>query len=294
MCRLKLMSLVVGLFFVMAGFAFAQDPADAGAGNAQASGEGNAAEPAQLSEADKAAELAKKLANPVAALISVPIQYNYDTDYGVNDDGSKQFINVQPVIPISISEKWNLISRTILPLIDQQDIPSGTDESGLGDVVQSLFFSPKAPTSRGIIWGVGPVALFPTASDEVLGSEKWGLGPTAVALKQSGPWTVGFLGNHIWSVAGDDSRGDINATFLQPFCSYVTKTKTTLGVVAEATYDWENEVWSMPIIPQVGQMFKIGSQIMQLTVGAKYWAASPDGGPEGWGGRVQLTLLFPK
>lgn len=253
----------------------------------------NAQQP-ESAEADKAAELAKKLANPVAALISVPIQYNHDTDYGVDDDGKKQYINIQPVIPMSISEDWNVISRTILPLIDQQDLPTGEDESGLGDIVQSLFFSPKEPTSQGIIWGAGPVFLIPTATDDFLGGKKWGAGPTAVALKQTGQWTVGFLGNHIWSFAGDDDRADISATFLQPFVSYVTKTKTTIGIVSESTYDWKNDSWSIPIIPQVGQMFKIGSQIMQLTVGAKYWAESPESGPEGWGARVQLTLLFPK
>jgi hypothetical protein len=250
--------------------------------------------PATAQDADKAAELAKKLANPIAALISVPLQYNYDTDYGVNDDGTKQFINVQPVIPISISEDWNVISRTILPLIDQTDIPTGTDKSGVGDVLQSLFFSPKAPTSRGVIWGAGPVALIPTASDEVLGGEKWGVGPTAVALKQAGPWTAGVLFNHIWSVAGEDERADVNATYVQPFLSYITKTKTTLGLASEDTYDWKNEAWSVPVIAQVAQLFKIGPQIMQLSVGAKYWADSPDAGPEGWGGRAQLTFLFPK
>ena len=253
-----------------------------------------AQETPEMTKEEMAAELAKKLANPVAALISVPVQYNYDTDYGVNDDGAKQYINVQPVIPVSISEDWNMISRTIVPLIDQRDLPSGTDESGLGDVVQSLFFSPKAPTRQGIIWGAGPVALIPTATDEVLGSRKWGAGPTAVALKQTGPWTVGFLGNHIWSFAGDDDRADISATFLQPFVSYITKTKTTIGLVSESTYDWENDEWSIPVIPQVAQLFKVGSQIMQLSVGAKYWADSPDNGPEGWGARVQLTFLFVK
>jgi hypothetical protein len=250
--------------------------------------------PATAQDADKAAELAKKLANPISALISVPLQYNYDKDYGINDDGTKQFINVQPVIPVSISEDWNLISRTIIPLIDQTDIPTGTDKSGVGDVLQSLFFSPKAPTSRGVIWGAGPVVLIPTASDEVLGGEKWGVGPTAVALKQTGPWTYGVLFNHIWSVAGEDERADVNATYVQPFLSYITKTKTTLGLASEDTYDWKNEAWSVPVIAQVSQLFKIGPQIMQLSVGAKYWAESPDAGPEGWGGRAQLTFLFPK
>lgn len=245
---------------------------------------------------DQTAELAKKLANPVANLISVPMQYNYDEYGGANDGAAAHVLNIQPVIPFSISQDWNLITRTIVPLIDRQDFPiAAMNESGLGDIIASQFFSPKSPTAGGWIWGVGPVELLPTATDDVLGGEKWGLGPTAVALKQTGPWTVGILANHIWSVAGDDDRGDINATYMQPFVSYVfSKTKTTIGIVTETTYDWENEQWSVPVIPTVAQMLKIGPQIMQLALAAKYWAEAPDDGPEGWGFRVQLTFLFPK
>lgn len=244
---------------------------------------------------DQAAELAKKLANPIASLISVPAQYNYDEYGGLNDGASVSRLNIQPVIPISLSSEWNVITRTIVPFIDQQDFPAeAMNESGLGDIVASQFFSPKAPTAGGWIWGVGPVELFPSASDDMLGGEKWGLGPTGVALKQTGAWTVGMLANHIWSVAGDDDRGDINATFLQPFVSYITQTKTTFGLLTESTYDWEGEQWSVPVIAQVAQMFKIGPQIMQLTVGMKYWADSPENAQEDWGVRAQLTFLFPK
>jgi len=244
---------------------------------------------------DQAAELAKKLANPVASLISVPLQYNYDEYGGENDGAAVSTLNIQPVIPFALNANWNLITRTIVPLIDRQDFPlAAMNESGLGDIVASQFFSPKSPTAGGWIWGVGPVELLPTATDDTLGGERWGLGPTAVALKQSGPWTVGFLTSHIWSVAGDNDRDDVNATSLQPLVSYVTKTKTTISLTTEATYDWENDQWSVPVIAQVAQLFKIGPQILQLAVGAKYWAESPDNGPEGLGLRVQLTFPFPK
>jgi hypothetical protein len=134
------------------------------------------------------ADTAKQLANPVASLISVAIQANYDDDFGLDDGGSMLRINIQPVVPIALNDDWNLISRTVLPIVDQDDIPvAGLPETGLGDTVQSFFFSPKAPTAGGRIWGAGPVLLLPTATDEILGSEKWGIGSTAVVLKQSGP-----------------------------------------------------------------------------------------------------------
>ena len=240
-------------------------------------------------------ELAKKLANPVASLISLPLQANYDENIGPTEDGSIWKLNIQPVIPITLNEEWNVISRTILPLIDQDDIPlDGMGESGIGDIVQSLFFSPKAPTPKGFIWGAGPVFLLPTASDDALGGEKWGVGPTGVVLRQSGSWTYGMLANHIESFAGDDKRADVSATFIQPFLSYITKTKTTFGLNTESTYDWEDEEWSVPINLTVSQLLRVGSQILQIGVGVRYWADSPENGPEDWGARVQLTFLFPK
>jgi hypothetical protein len=244
---------------------------------------------------DQAAELAKKLSNPVANLISVPVQYNYDSYGGANDGATAHRLVAQPVIPFSLNEDWNLITRTIVPFVDQSGFPvPALNESGLSDITTSLFFSPKSPTAGGLIWGAGPIVLLPTASKDVLGAEKWGLGPTGVALKQTGPWTAGILAAHTWSVAGKDSRADVSSTFLQPFFTYTTKTRTTFALSSESAYDWKGEQWSVPLIVQVAQLFKVGPQIMQLAVGGKYWTDAPDNGPKGWGLRVQLTFLFPK
>ena len=172
-------------------------------------------------------DLAKQLSNPVAALISVPLQPNYDQRFGAARDGHRNLVNVQPVVPITVNNEWNLISRTILPIVDQNDVVPGTSQTGIGDVVQSLFFSPKKPTASGLIWGAGPVFLQPTGSESELTGRKWGIGPTGVMLRQTGPWTYGILANHTWSVAGSDSRPDVNATFLQPFLSYTTPTAWT-------------------------------------------------------------------
>lgn len=235
-------------------------------------------------------DLAKQLSNPLAALISVPFQLNWNHGYGPAD-GDQLALNIQPVIPISLNENWNLISRTILPVIYQEDI-FGTSGSqfGLGDTVQSLFFSPKRPTSFGLIWGVGPVIYIPTSTDPLLGAGEWGAGPTAVGLVQRGSWTVGALANHIWSFDGND----INSTFLQPFVSYTTPDAWTFTLNSEATYNWNTEEWSVPINAMVAKMVSIGGQRVSLQAGARYYASSSTGGADGWGGRAVVTYLFPK
>ncbi len=184
-------------------------------------------------------DLATQLANPLAALISVPIQANYDEGFGLDGNGERWLVNVQPVIPFSLNDDWNIISRSIIPLIDQSGYTNSEfNESGLGDILQSVWASPAEPTASGWIWGVGGAFLLPTASDDVLGGGKWGIGPTAVALKQSGPWTYGALTNHVSSFAGDSDRNYVNSTFLQPFLTYITPTKTTFAINTESTFDW--------------------------------------------------------
>lgn len=242
---------------------------------------------------DNGAELAKQLANPIASLISVPLKLNWDT--GIGDTNAQRYtLNVQPVIPFSLGERWNLITRTIVPIIHAQAVVAGAKtEEGLGDTTQSFFFSPKQPTAGGWIWGAGPVFLYPSATEDALGGEKWGMGPTVVALKQRSGWTYGVLANHIWSVAGADRRADISATFLQPFLSHTTPTATTYTLNTESTYDWKASQWTIPINLTVSQLFKVGNQPISIAFGARAYAERPPGGPD-WGLSLTLTFLFPK
>jgi hypothetical protein len=252
---------------------------------------------ASASEAGEAndASLAMQLSNPVAALISVPLQLNYDQDIGPADDGDRWLLNVQPVVPFDLSDDWNLISRTILPVVRQSDIfPGAGTQTGIGDVVQSIFFSPKAPTASGWIWGAGPVLLLPTGSNDLLTTDKWGAGPTAVVLKQSNGWTRGMLANHLWSFAGDGDRADVNATFLQPFLTYTTPTQWTFALNTESTYDWEAEQWSVPVNVTASKLTRLGGQLVSLGGGVRYWVDSADSGAEGLGFRITVTLLFPR
>jgi hypothetical protein len=247
------------------------------------------------------ADLAAKLSNPIASLISVPFQTNYDDGYGTGD-GYKVFTNLQPVIPISLNDSWNLISRTIIPIIwDQKDIsplgPSG-HQSGFGDILQSLWLSPKQPMPTGalgnLVWGVGPAFALPTGnSDPLLGSGKWSLGPTAIGLFIKGGLVYGALVNHLWDVAGKSGRADVSSTFIQPFIAYTTPDAITYSINTESSYNWVTDQWSVPINAQVAKLVSIGSQKVSLQVGLRYWAVSAPGGPDGLGYRFAATFLFP-
>jgi hypothetical protein len=249
---------------------------------------------AHAQDASDADALAKQLSNPVSALISVPLQANWDTGMGDTGDGERWTMNLQPVIPIGISEHWNMISRTIAPLIDQRDVIADGSQSGLGDITQSLFFSPKQPTANGWIWGVGPALLLPTATDDLLGAEQWAVGPTVVMLKQTPTgWTYGALVNHLWSVAGEDDRADINGTFMQPFVSKGLGQGRTLTLNMESTYDWHATQWNVPVNLSYTKVTTFGKQRISWGAGARAYLESPDGGAD-WGLRVIVTLLFPE
>lgn len=240
-----------------------------------------------------AADLAKQLSNPVASLISIPLQSNWDYHIGPAE-AWRYSLNVQPVIPVTIAPKWNLIVRTIVPVVyAESPVAGGENSFGLGDTVQSLFFSPKAPTSSGWIWGVGPVFLWPTSTDRALGTGNTGVGPTVLALKQQNGWTVGALGNHLASFAGPSTSPDVNATFLQPFVALTTKKLTTWTLNTESTYDWEGEQWTVPLNLTVTQLVKLGKAPLQLGIGGRYYVEKPDAGPD-WGLRFIVTFLFPK
>ena len=240
-----------------------------------------------------AAELAKKLSNPVASLISLPFQNN--TDVGIGPyKGWKNTLNIQPVIPIKLTAKVNLIARVILPVVAQENVvKDSSNQFGLSDAVVSAFISP-AEAKKGFVWGAGPVFLVPTATDKLLGTQKFGLGPTILLLEQTHGFTMGLLANQIWSVAGNKDRGDVNMMFLQPFFSYSFKSGAGLGLNSEITQNWQANNTLVYLNASFSGITRWGGQIVSLSIGPRFLVASPESGKMDFGIRGSLTLVFPK
>ena len=242
----------------------------------------------------EAAELAKKTQNPVSDMISLPFQNN--TNFGLGPyDRTQNVLNIQPVAPFNLNEKWNLITRTILPVISQPDIAETDGSSfGLGDINASLFLSPAKPGK--VIWGVGLAVSLPTATNRVLGTGKWAIGPSAVALTMSGAWVIGVLANNVWSITGDSERNNVSLFLLQYFINYNLPNGWYLTSSPIITANWKadsEDRWTVPFGIGVGRIFRIGRQPMNAQIAFYYNAVSPDFGSD-WTLRIQLQLLFPK
>jgi hypothetical protein len=244
---------------------------------------------------DEAGELARAVQNPVASMISLPFQNNTNFEFG-SKDKPLHTLNIQPVWPVGLNDDWNLITRTIVPIVSQPQLVSGQDrETGLGDTTFTAFLSPARPGK--VIWGVGPVFLMPTASDDRLGADKWGLGPSAVLLTMPGNWVIGSLFSNVWSTGGS-GREDVSLFTWQFFVNYNLPNGWYLTSSPIITANWEartgSDTWTVPVGGGVGKIFRIGSlPPMNFQVQGFYNVAKPNALGR-LNLRVQLQLLFPK
>jgi hypothetical protein len=242
--------------------------------------------------AGSAEELAKKVQNPVADLISVPIQYNLGFNAGPYNL-QQNVINIQPVIPIKLSEDWNLITRTIIPILAVPDGGRDGHAGGVGDLQITAFLSPAK--AKKFIWGVGPIVQLPTATQPVLGQGMYCLGPSAVALTMQGPIVAGVLANNIWSVGGWRSQ-NVNQMLVQPFFNYNFKHGWYFTSAPIMTANWEegvNHGWTIPVGGGFGKLVRFGKLPVNLSVQAFSNVLHPDNTPN-WSMRFQVQFLFPK
>lgn len=240
--------------------------------------------------------LAKQSQNPIASLISVPFQNNFNFGVGLDNDVQYNTL-IQPVIPVKINEDWNLINRTIIPIMYQPRMSETVGSAwGLGDIQYQGYISP-AKASK-ITWGAGPVMTLPSATSSALGAGKFSAGAGLVALTMPGNWVIGVLANNVWSVAGSGNRGNVNLMTLQYFVNYnIPKSKGWyLSSAPVMTANWnapDGQSWTVPVGGGVGKIFKIGKQPFNAKIQFFAYPAKPVNGPD-WGLQFQLTVLFPK
>jgi len=238
-------------------------------------------------------ELAKAAQNPLAELVSLPFQNNTNFGYGPSDSkGTQNVLNIQPVVPITLTRDWNLITRTIFPLVWQpSSLAGGSGSFGLGEINSTAWVSPANPGD--LTWGIGPAASFPTSTSANVGSQStWGLGPSAVAVAQPHPWVVGVLANNLWNIAGDTS----NKMLIQYFINYNFEDGWYLTSSPIITANWNaasGQKWVVPFGAGFGKLFVLAKLPINGSVTAYYNAVKPDIGPE-WTLRVQAAILLPK
>jgi len=243
-----------------------------------------------------AEELAKLAQNPVGNLISVPFQNNTNLNFGP-EKGTQNVLNIQPVIPISVNSEWNIITRTILPVISMPALYPGDDRTnGIGDIVFTAFLSPANPGHW--IWGAGPVVQLPTNSNSELGNKNWGLGPSFVVLhlEKGSPWVYGVLANNLWSLTSNRQGGAYSNGLIQPFVNYNFEGGLYITSAPIATVAWQadsGQKWTVPLGGGVGKIFHFGKLPVNTQISAYYNVVKPDFGAN-WQIRAQVQFMFPK
>ncbi len=238
-------------------------------------------------------EIAKTLENPISTLVRVPIQLDYNRNIGIKDEGHSIILNIYPVIPFSINKNWTIVTRTSFAITHQKEIsPDSGIQNGFEDIDSSIFIAPNSAFIEGTKFGFGPIISIPAATDKLLGSGKWELGPTIIFIKQDKAWTYGIRANHLWSVAGDNDREKVSTSLLQPMLSYTTNSAISFSLKSETKYNWVAKNWTVPINLLISRVSKINEKRIKASIGLRYWAKTTDTSPEGFGVRTQITFMF--
>ena len=285
-------SAIVSATSICTSLPFAQEiPARAGAIAAENSG----ALAAPKKEVDKV-DIAKKLANPIANMISVPLQYQFSRGVGKNQGGSEQTLLFQPVAPFDLGGGDTFIVRPIVAGVREVSVQNAAGQSfsgyGIASVTLESFYAPN--TNSSWIWGVGPYAVSPSGNSGKFGSQQTGAGVTGVVLNRDGAWTYGLLGYQSWSVGGNPTFGTQNNLYGQPFLAYTTKDAWTYSANMEAQYNYDARRTSNPLYVGASKLAILDGIPFSFSAGPMYYVSNTPGGPSGWGARATATLVILK
>ena len=240
-------------------------------------------------------QVLQRLANPLAALASFSLTADFDYHIGPLEEGHRTTMSVQPQVPLSLGEEWNIVSRTILPVIYQEEtFPGAGNQFGVGDLTEAVYLVAAQPSRRGWIGGVGPIFRLPVGSDDLLSSKKWALGPSLALIRQQDDFTFGVIASQLWSFAGSDRRPDISVLTFDPFATWRMVGLWNLTLHLPSSYDFRADQWTIPAALTVEKLVSFQKAPVTISFGIRWWADGPDSGPHDLGFRFGLTLVFPK
>jgi hypothetical protein len=241
-------------------------------------------------------DIAKKLANPIANMISVPLQYEFSRGVGRNQGGSEQTLLLQPVAPFNLGGGDTFIVRPIIAGARETSVQYAAGQSfsgyGISSVTLESFYAPN--TNSSWIWGIGPYAITPSGNSGKFGSQQTGAGVTAVLLNRDGPWTYGALAFQSWNVGGNPAFGTQNNLFGEPFIAYTNKEAFTFTAQMQAQYNYDAHGTTNPLYVGVSKLEVFDGVPISFSAGPIYYLSNTPGGPSGWGGRAQVTLVILK
>ncbi len=238
---------------------------------------------------------AQELINPLTRSFRLAFTLNSDRGIGPENKGEElTLLNTRLVFPFRLNPEWHMVTRTTFRYFNLKDVPmAGEDTEGLSDTVTSLYITP-AKLRRGLLWGIGPTLLLPTATDELLGTEKWGIVPTAAVVGLIGPWVCQLIASHTWSVAGSDKRQDVRLTRIESAIVYTFWQDWNAFADSTSVYNWEADNFLIPLNIGVGRRFQIREVPVLVSGAGRYWIERPETGPEGFGFRLSVVLQLPK
>jgi hypothetical protein len=239
-------------------------------------------------------QLLKQLANPLSAMASVATVLNFDYHIGPGEDGHRTTLSFQPTIPLHLGEQWNIVSRTVLPIVYQEDVtPGAGSQLGIGDLTEAVYAAKVEPGPRGWVWGAGPIVQVPIGSEDLLTNKKWSLGPSAAAVKQLDDFTFGIIASQIWSIGGSGQRPDVNMGLYSPFITYQSEGLWNLELQVPFTYDFNAHQWTVPVQLRIEKLVSFKKVPVTISFGVRYWADGPQSSPHDLAFFFGLTLAFP-